>query len=296
MVVFSVTLISESVVDKVGNVFKDPKEFVALLSEELPARGVYFMQLLVASTCIGTLVELFRVVPLIQSAVRAHVGRRLTEKERKEQVGPFRPLCVVDKIYFSRVQARFLLYFMVLFVYSSISPLVNWFCCLFFLFLGSVYRYQFVFNYPSTPDSGGQIWLMFIAVLLSCIVIAQITLWGFLGLKGAGIALSLLIPLMVVTALFIIYLVQNFFSLGTYLPAHAGRSTDLDNTEAGVSFAPFRDLYKNPALLKSPADTRNCKNVATFSVHDSLGIVESTADTTLRWADDFPIDENIRKS
>ena len=37
------------------------------------------MSLLIVSTCVGTLIELFRVVPLFQAAVRAHIGRRLTE-------------------------------------------------------------------------------------------------------------------------------------------------------------------------------------------------------------------------
>lgn len=209
---FSVSLISGSVIKSIENIYSDPGEFSKLLAKELPGRGAYFMSLLIVSTCVGTLLELFRAVPLIQSAIRAHIGRRLTEKERSQSVGPFKPLCIVDKIYFSRVQARFLLYFMVLFVYTSISPLVNWFCMIFFLFLGSVYRHQFIFNYPSTPDSGGHIWIMFIATLLACIVLAQLTMWGYLGLKGgkgAQISIALMIPLMVITGLFIIYLAQN---------------------------------------------------------------------------------------
>lgn len=250
---FSVSLISGSVVENISTFFSAPLKFSRLLAEELPDRGAFFMSLLIVSTCVGTLIELFRVVPLCQSVVRACVGRRLTEKERCQKVGPFKPLCVVDKIYFSRIQARFLLYFMVLFVYSSISPLVNWFCVIFFLFLGSVYRHQFVMNYPSKPDSGGKMWIMFIATLLACCVIAQITLWGFLGLKGgngAHIALSLMIPLLILTGLTILYLAQNYSSQGKYLPAHTGLCKDNENTDQGVDFELFRNLYKNPALLE----------------------------------------------
>jgi hypothetical protein len=246
----SVSLISGSITKKIEAVFDDPHEFVRLLARNLPKQDAYFMQLLTVSTCIGTLFELFRVVPLFQAAVRTLLlGRNdLTEKQRRQGIGPFKPLCVVDKIYFSRIQARFLLYFMVLFVYSTLSPLVNWFCCFFFVFLGSVYRHQFIFNYPNTPDSGGVMWLMFMAVVLVCIVIAQLTLFGFLGIKKAGVAISTMIPLMIMTALFIVYLIQNFFTLGQYLPAHTGLSQDLDNNEAGVDFEPFRNLYRHPAL------------------------------------------------
>lgn len=248
---YSVSLISGSVTvaDKIQAIFEDPHEFVRLLSKNLPTQDAYFMQLLTVSTCIGTLLELYRVVPLFLCAIRKMLGHNLTEKQRHQAIGPFKPLCVVDKIYFSRIQARFLLYFMVLFVYSTISPLVNWFCLIFFLFLGSVYRHQFIYNYPNTPDSGGIMWIMFMAVVLACIVVAQITLWGFLGIKKAGVAVSAMIPLMVMTGIFIVYLIQNFFSLGRFLPAHTGLGHDLDNAESGVDFEQFRNLYRNPALL-----------------------------------------------
>jgi hypothetical protein len=87
----------------------------------------------------GTLNELFRVVPVFYSIVRAHIGRRLTKKERNEKVGMFRALSNVDKCYYSRLHSSYLLYFIVLYVYTTISPLVNWFCLIFFCFVGSVY-------------------------------------------------------------------------------------------------------------------------------------------------------------
>jgi len=207
------------------------------------------MQLLIVSTCVGTLVELFRVTPLVYSIGRAHIGRRLTEKERNQKVGPLKPLSFVAKIYFSRLQSTYLLYFMVLFVYSTISPLVNWFCLFFFLFLSSVYRYQFVFNYPNSPDSGGEIWLSFMKVLLVCILIAQVTLSGFLALKKAAIAAPLLIPLIVITCLFIAYVNQCHFTTGEYLPAIACLSQDLANEDDKVDFSELTNEYKNPALM-----------------------------------------------
>ena len=63
-----------------------PKDFVALLGAALPEQSAFFMQLLIVSTCVGTLVELFRVTPLLYSIGRAHIGRRLTEKERNQKV------------------------------------------------------------------------------------------------------------------------------------------------------------------------------------------------------------------
>ena len=232
------------------------------------------MQLLIVSTCVGTLLELFRVVPLVYSIGRAHIGRRLTKKERNQKVGPLKPLSFVAKIYFSRLQSTYLLYFMVLFVYSTISPLVNWFCLFFFAFVGSVYRYQFVFNYPNTPDSGGKIWLYFMKVLFACIVVAQLTLLGFLALKEAAIAAPLLIPLMVITWLFIAYVNQCHFTKGWYLPAIACISQDLANEDDEVDFSEFKNEYKNPALMVRFLDA------------DWGSGIQSESRTTVKFADE----------
>jgi len=177
---FFVTLLSGTIFEELESILENPQNFIKFLAVELPKQSAYFIQLLIVSTCAGTLVELFRVVPVFQWFARSFIGRRLTEKERNQKCGPLHPLSLVYKFYFSRVQARFLLYFMVLFVYSTISPLVNWFCLFFFLLLKSVYLHQFLFNFPNIPDTGGEIWLYFMHVLLICVVIAQLTLMGFL--------------------------------------------------------------------------------------------------------------------
>lgn len=171
-------------------------------------------------------------------------------KERNTPIGFLRPLAFARKFHFARVQARHVLYFMVLFVYSTISPLICWFCFVFFLLLRSVYRHQFVFNFPSSPDSGGEVWLYFMHVLLACILISQLTLTGFLILKDFDFAIPLMAPLITATCVFIIYLHQRHFTIGRYLAARACLSQDLENEEEGVDYRKFKDSYKHPALME----------------------------------------------
>jgi Calcium-dependent channel, 7TM region, putative phosphate len=237
------------VVHELEALINNPNQIIQLMAKALPGQSGYFLQLLIVSTCMGSLIELFRVVPLVQSVLRANFGRRLTEKERRHSVGILRPLSTVDKVYFSRVQSRYLLYFMILFVYTTISPLVNWFCVFLFLFASCVYRYQFVFNYPDTPDSGGEVWLYFVRVILACILIAQLTIVGFLALKHSAIGAGLMIPLVVVTCLFMIYLGQRHFKIGKHLPARACLSQDMANHDDDVDYDEFKNQYKNPALM-----------------------------------------------
>lgn len=248
--VYSVSLISGSVTEEIEKIVENPNEVIKLLAGSLPGQGAFFMELLIITTCVGSMIELFRVVPLFQAFVRRFFcGSRLTVQEKRRAVGMFKPVCVVDKFYYSRSQARFLLYFMVMFVYSSITPLVNWMSLIFFLWLGSVYRYQFVFNYPSSPDSGGTIWLHFIRVLLAVMVIGQLALTGFLALQRAGAASATMIPLIVATVVFISYLEQRHWKLGEYLPSRVALNRDLENYEEECDYEVFLDSYKNPTLM-----------------------------------------------
>ena len=110
---------------------------------------------------------------------------------------------------------------MVLFVYSVISPLTNFVLAFVFLALGTLLRHQFIYIYPTVPDSGGKIWVGFIKIMVTCMIIGEVTsecfsacdapcsgccpfsplvsvtVLGLLGLKKASIATPIFIPLLV---------------------------------------------------------------------------------------------------
>jgi Calcium-dependent channel, 7TM region, putative phosphate len=247
----------------------NPREILRFLALALPGRSGYFMQLLIVSTCLGTLIELFRVVAIFQSIARANFGRRLTEKQRSRTIGILRPLSCVDKIYFSRMQSRFLLYFMVMFVYTTISPLVNWLCMILFIFVGSVYRYQFVFNYPKTPDSGGKIWLHFMRTIFACILIAQLALLSFLALRGSEIAALCMLPLLIVTCIFISHVNEYYCKLGEFLPAKECLSQDMANDDDDMDYNEFLNTYKNPSLMARFEDVNWMPNQSSSPKLDS---------------------------
>jgi Calcium-dependent channel, 7TM region, putative phosphate len=64
---------------------------------------------------------------------------------------------------------------MVMLVYAVISPVTSFVTALCFLVMGSIFRHQFVYIYPTVPDSGGKIWMSFIRTLLPCLIVAEIT-------------------------------------------------------------------------------------------------------------------------
>ena len=67
------------------------------------------------------------------------------------------------------------LYFMTLFVYAVISPITQIVIGACFLFMGAMFRSQFIYIYGNRRDSGGKLWAQFIHIIQPCMLIAQLT-------------------------------------------------------------------------------------------------------------------------
>jgi hypothetical protein len=128
------------------------------------------------------------------------------------------------------------------------------FCLVVFMFAGSMYCYQFVFNYPKIPDSGGTVWLYGTRVLLSCLLMSQLIILSVLFRAEATIIGYSMLPLFVITCLFINNLHTNYFQIATNLPAHMCLNQDLENLEDNVDFTEFTNQFKNPALHSQIVD------------------------------------------
>jgi hypothetical protein len=112
------------------------------------------------------------------------------------------------------------------------------------------YKHQFIYIYPPNPDSGGKIWLNFIRILMSCMLIGEFTstlilshfcsrlspthtksplpaVVGLMSLKKGFIAVPLMIPLIIVTILFNMYLREEHFRVAEFLPSREGMKVDV---------------------------------------------------------------------
>jgi len=135
------------------------------------------------------------------------------------------------------------LFMMVLFVYAVISPVTPVVTALCFLFMGSSARHQFVYIYHPEKDSGGKLFAGFMQVVLSCMLAAQATIFGILGLKKATHQLSLFTPLMCATVLFVCYIRQTHFQVAEFLPSREGFTGD-----RRVDLSALRGTYVQPSL------------------------------------------------
>lgn len=246
---FFVSTIGGSIMAELEKLVNNPLDIIDVLSKELPGQSTFFIQILIVDTAINMGIELLRVVPLAMALIRRFVGPRLTEKERETTWMGIRPLSDPQEFEHADVLSGTVLYYLVFFVYATLAPITAWFMLICFSLLAAGYRHQFVYIYPTFPDSGGKLWAAFFKLLPSLMLIAQFTMVGILALSKSAVASAMMIPLVVVTVLFTVYINQKHFALTEFLPAKDALAVDLRNNIGGEMNLEFlKDKYIQPEL------------------------------------------------
>ena len=91
-----------------------------------------------------------------------------------------------------------------------------------------------------------------------CMIIAEITIVGLLGLKRAPIASAMMIPLLVITILFYVYISQEHFRLAEFMPAKECSTIDLRNkADVTVDYNSLYGKYIQPELQERQSFPEN---------------------------------------
>jgi len=248
---FFVSAVSGSLISQITAMVENPTMIVSLLADSLPNRSTYFIQILLVGTCISLSVELLRVSAIATAAVRLFVGPKLTEEERQTTWMGIRPFADPMEFQHAQILSSLVLYFIVFFVYATLAPITSIFIFICFLFMGAAYRHQFIFIYPTKPDSGGKLWVQFMRLIPVCILIAEVTIVGFLALKKASIASGLMLFLLLITILWTIYIRQKHFMVTNFLPGcdciHTDRKNNVDG-HMDMKFLTESNQYLQPEL------------------------------------------------
>mmetsp|Transcript_20895 Transcript_20895/g.31647 ORF Transcript_20895/g.31647 Transcript_20895/m.31647 type:complete len:914 (+) Transcript_20895:35-2776(+) len=241
---FFVQMLSGSILSELENFIKQPMQIITLLAEALPKQAQSFMQYVIVQTALNLGLELFRPVEIIKAWIRGLVGPNLTPEERSKPWFSFLPLTFIPEFEYCDRMGTLILYYMILFCYSVMSPFTSviLFCAFFLFSLG--YRHQLFYLYKRT-DSGGEFFPAFLSLVVACIIISEITMAGVLALKGGVVASPLLFPLIVGTFLFKLYLNQQHILITKNLPSTMAVEQDLNH--------PMRSqleqgAYRQPAL------------------------------------------------
>ncbi|MQM13916.1 hypothetical protein Taro_046843, partial [Colocasia esculenta] len=199
--VFIGVTIGGTLFDSFKEVEKHPNSIVTKLGSSLPKNATFFLTFVALKFFVGYGLELSRVVPL----VIFHLKKKFlckTEDEVKEAWAPG------DLGYATRVPNDMLIMTIVL-CYSVIAPLIIPFGVLYFGIGWLVIRNQALKVYIPSYESYGRMWPHMHTRIIAALIVYQITMIGFFGVKKFYYA-PILLPLPVLSIIFA-YVCNNLF-------------------------------------------------------------------------------------
>lgn len=187
-----VSVLGASVVDAIFAIIGQPAAIFTILGTSLPGTASYFMTLMVVKTFQALAFELSRLWSLFLYALRSTGNARaLGERDILHRDRP-------DWFSYAVTYPAFLMSAVVGYCFECICPLVQLFCCLYFVLGYVVYKHQLIYAYAKTSESGGEYFFIAFNRTLTAMVAGQITLTGYLSLREAFVQASLaflLIPM-----------------------------------------------------------------------------------------------------
>ncbi|KAK7331412.1 hypothetical protein VNO77_25636 [Canavalia gladiata] len=181
---------------------KNTSELVPMLASSLPGNATFFLTYVALKFFVGYGLELSRIVPLIIF----HLKKKFlckTEAELKEAWAPG------DLGYGTRVPGDMLIVTIV-FCYSVIAPLIIPFGALYFGLGWLILRNQALKVYVPSYESNGRMWPHIHNRVLASLILYQITMLGYFGVKKFFYT-ALLIPLPILSLVFGFVCAKKFY-------------------------------------------------------------------------------------
>ncbi|KAL0911066.1 hypothetical protein M5K25_019174 [Dendrobium thyrsiflorum] len=181
---------------------KQPKKIVNLLADSLPPNATFFVTYVALQFFVGYGLELSRLVPLIIFHLKKKYLCK-TEAEVKEAWAPG------DFGYATRVPSNMLI-MIVVFCYSVISPIIIPFGVVYFGLGWLIARNQALNVYVPSYESYGRMWPHMHSRIVASLIIFQVLMFGYLGLKKFYYA-PLMLPLIILSFIFAYICNKRFY-------------------------------------------------------------------------------------
>lgn len=237
-IVFNVFLgvtIGGTLLNSLKTILDKPSTLIDMLGENLPKNATFFLTFIALKFFVGYGLELSRLIPLIIF----HLKRKFlckTEADIKEAWAPG------DLGFATRVPNDMLIITIAL-CYSVIAPLIIPFGVVYFSLGWLVLRNQALKVYVPSYESNGRMWPHMHARILAALIIYQITMLGYFGIKLFDFT-PFLIPLPVLSLIFAYICKKRFYLAFEYTPLEVAcqSSKEIPNMESIV------EAYVPPCL------------------------------------------------
>ncbi|KAK6932124.1 CSC1/OSCA1-like, N-terminal transmembrane domain, partial [Dillenia turbinata] len=214
---------------------KHPSQIVNLLASSLPSNATFFLTYVALKFFVGYGLELSRIVPLIIFHLKKKYLCK-TETEVKEAWAPG------DLSYATRFPGDMLILTIVL-CYSVIAPIILVFGVIYFGLGWLILRNQALKVYVPTYESYGRMWPHMYLRIVATLVLFQLTMFGYFGVKKFVYA-PILIPLPILSLIFAFVCHKKFY--------RAFQSTSLEVAASHLKETPTMDQifgsYVQPSL------------------------------------------------
>jgi hypothetical protein len=181
---------------------ENPNSIVALLARSLPGNATFFLTVVALRFFVGYGLELSRIVPLIIYHLKKKFVCK-TEAELREAWAPG------GLNYQTRVPADMLIITIVL-CYAVISPIILTFGVVYFGLGWLIMRNQVLKVYIPSYESNGRMWPHMHTRILAALILFQITMFSYFGVKEFYYA-PILLPLPILSVTFAFVCRKKFY-------------------------------------------------------------------------------------
>ncbi|KGN49436.1 CSC1-like protein ERD4 [Cucumis sativus] len=181
---------------------KDPNSLVPLLASSLPGSATFFLTFVALKFFVGYGLELSRIVPLIIF----HLKKKFLCKCEADVKDAWTP---GDLGYGTRIPGDLLIFTIVL-CYSIITPLIVPFGVIYFGLGWLILRNQVLKVYVPSYETYGRIWPHIFNRIIASLLLYQLTMFGFFGVKKFYYA-PILIPLPIISLIFAFLCHKKFY-------------------------------------------------------------------------------------
>ncbi|CAM6104678.1 unnamed protein product [Calypogeia fissa] len=241
--VFLGNVVTGTAAEQLKLFLQTPTSIPNVLGQAIAQRATFFITYILVDGWTNTAAELVRVMPfLLYHFKNTTMVRTEVDRDKATPVGFIR---------YTIALPRLGLYFLLGFVYSTISPLILPFIIIYFAAAYVVYRNQVINAYDQKYESAGAYWPVMFAYVIIGLLTMHFTLIGVMALKDAVASTPCLIPLPLCTILFWYYCRSRFEGGFRCYPLEEAKAKDAIETakEPELDKKEFLEtVYMHPAL------------------------------------------------
>lgn len=168
-----------SISSSVNRIILQPTSLLSILGESLPNLSFYFTTIVLTKTFSGVIVDLLQVTPLVIYTFVVYCIDKKKCTRRSLSTGVFAKVSLPYGVVYPDI----MMILMIMFTYSCISPMILPFCLAFFGVSYIVFKYQLLYVFEPSFESGGFMWYTIFGRSLICLMGGVIALICYLGIR-----------------------------------------------------------------------------------------------------------------